>query len=355
MYAVIIAGGIGKRFWPRSRRERPKQCLDIVADVSMLELTYNRLKQVTDEKKIYIITNQALKEYILKKMPFFPERNFIIEPCGKNTAPAIGLAVTLIMAKDPQAVIGVFPADHLIRDQAAFAYAVNEGVRFARDHNALVTFGIKPTRPATGYGYIQYDRNSRVGETLVYKVKTFAEKPNLETAQRFVESGEFLWNSGMFIWRGVHVMNAFKLFLPEMYESFQVIGAAIDTPDYETVLKRQWSTIRSISVDYGIMEQAKNVYVVVGNFDWNDVGSWDVVYELQPKDADGNVTVGDVLTLATTNCYFHSRKFFIAAIGVEDLIVVQSKDSLLIVKRGQSERVKDVVDWLERERRGEHT
>lgn len=355
MYAVIIAGGIGKRFWPRSRRERPKQLLDIVDNGCMLEMTYNRLRQITDEKKIFIITGPGLKEAILKKMPFFPEKNLIIEPSGKNTAPAIGLAVTLIMAKDPQAVIGIFPADHLIRDQIAFNYAVNEGVRFARDHTALVTFGIKPTRPATGYGYIQFDKNSRSGDSLVYKVKTFAEKPNLETAQRFLESGEFLWNSGMFIWHCSSIMNAYKLFLPEMYECFRLIGEAVDTPAYETVLKRQWATIRSISVDYGIMEQAKNVYVVIGNFDWSDVGSWDAVYELKSKDENGNVAIGDVITIDAENCYFHSRKLFVAAIGVQDLIVVQSKDSLLIVKRGKSEKVKEVVDWLERERKGEHT
>jgi mannose-1-phosphate guanylyltransferase len=355
MYAVIIAGGIGKRFWPRSRRERPKQLLDIIDNFSMLETTYNRLKGVTDERKIFIITGQGLKDCILKKLPDFPLKNLIIEPSGKNTAPAIGLAATLILAKDPQAVIGIFPADHLIRDQAAFAYAVNEGVKFARDHNALVTFGIKPTRPATGYGYIQFDKNSRVGDSLVYKVKTFAEKPNLETAQRFLESGVFLWNSGMFIWRGVTIMNAYKLFLPEMYECFRLIGESVDTPDYETVLKRQWATIRSISVDYGIMEHAKNVYVVLGDFDWSDVGSWDAVYELKPKDDHGNVLTGDILTIETENCYIHSRKLFVATIGVKDLVVVQSKDSLLIVKRGQSEKVKEVVDWLERERKGDHT
>lgn len=354
MYAVIIAGGIGKRFWPRSRRERPKQLLDIVDGASMLQMTYERLKQLTDEKKIYIITGQSLKDCILKNLKDFSEKNIIVEPSGKNTAPAIGLATTLIMAKDPQAVIGIFPSDHLIRDIAEFKKAINEGFRFASDHNALVTFGIKPTRPATGYGYIQFDKNSKVGEGDVYKVKTFAEKPNLETAQRFLESGEFLWNSGMFIWRGSNIMNAYKLLLPEIYENLKVIGESFGTPEYETVLKRQWSAIHSISVDYGIMEKAKNVYVVAGQFDWSDVGSWDAVYELQTKDAHGNVAIGNVFTLNTTNSYLYSRKNFIAAVGVSDLIVVQSKDAILITRRGFSEQVKEIVDWLEREKKSEY-
>jgi mannose-1-phosphate guanylyltransferase len=283
MYSVIIAGGLGKRFWPRSRRERPKQLLNIIGETTMLQMTYERLKLVSEEKKIFIICSQGLKEGILKTLKGFPEKNIICEPSGKNTAPAIGLASAMIVNKDPEAVIGVFPADHYIMNLAEFEKAVDEGFRFARDHTALVTFGIQPVRPATGYGYIQFDRNVKIVEGSVYKVKTFAEKPNQATAQRFIESGEFLWNSGMFIWKGVNILNAIKNFLPELHECLRNISRAIDTPDFEAVLKHHWAMIHSISIDYGIMEKAKNVYVVAGKFDWSDVGSWMLFMTLRKR------------------------------------------------------------------------
>jgi len=350
MYSVIIAGGIGKRFWPRSRRERPKQLLDVIGDTTMLQMTCERLKAVSEEKKIYIITSQNMKENILKVLKGFPEKNVICEPIGKNTGPAIGLAATMIVSKDPDAVIGVFPADHYISNIPEFKKSIETGFRFARDHTALVTFGIRPNRAATGYGYIQYDKNVKVVEGSVYKVKTFAEKPNLSTAQRFLESGEFFWNSGMFIWKGVNILNAIKHFIPELYSCLQAIGKFVDTPMFDATLKHHWAMIQSISIDYGIMEKAKNVYVVSGNFAWSDVGSWDAVYDLKTKDKNGNVFIGDVATLDTKHCYFYSRKHLIAAIGVSDLIVVQSRDSILIVRRGDSERVKELVEMLERDR-----
>jgi len=354
MYSVIIAGGIGKRFWPRSRRERPKQLLNVISDSPMLQMTYERLKVVSDEKKIFIVAGQNMKEGILKTLKGFPEKNIICEPSGKNTAPAIGLASAIIVDKDPEAVIGVFPADHFIKDIAEFEKSVDDGFRYARDHTALVTFGIKPVRPATGYGYIQFDKNVKVGDGSVYKVKTFAEKPNLATAQRFIESGEFLWNSGMFIWKGINILNAIKIYLPELFECLQTITRAIETPDFEATLKHHWTMIHSISIDYGIMEKARNVYVVSGKFDWSDVGSWDAVYELKDKDENGNVLIGDVATIDTTGCYFYSRKNLITAIGVRNLIVVQSKDSILIVNRGDSEKVKDLVEMLGRDHLADH-
>jgi mannose-1-phosphate guanylyltransferase len=248
------------------------------------------------------------------------------------------LASAMIVNKDPEAVIGIFPADHYIKNISEFEKSVEEGFRYARDHTALITFGIKPERPATGYGYIQFDKNVRISDGAIYKVKTFAEKPNQATAQRFIESGEFLWNSGMFIWKGINILNAIKIYLPELYECLSTITAAIDSPEFETILKHQWTMIHSISIDYGILEKAKNVYVVSGNFDWSDVGSWDAVYDLKPKDANGNVLIGDVQTIDTNGCYFYSRRNLITAIGVSNLIVVQSKDSILIVNRGESEK-----------------
>lgn len=354
MYAVILAGGVGKRFWPRSRRDRPKQLLNIISEQSTLRLTYDRLKEICDHNKIYVIAGQHLKEQILKDLKEISEKNIIIEPSGKNTAPAIGLATITILDKEPNAVIGIFPSDHLIKDINGFKTAIQTGYRFARDHVALVTFGITPTRPAIGYGYIQMDKNLAPVEETIYKVKTFAEKPLLRTAIRFLECGEFLWNSGMFIWKGTSILNAFKLFIPELYDSLIEIGKALNTPNFDNVLKTQWATIRGVSIDYGVMEKAKNVYVVAGNFDWSDVGSWDAVYEIMAKDENNNMLIGDIMTMDTTGCYIYSRKNFISTIGVKDLIIVQSKDSILIVHRNESEKVKDLVDLLVREKKTEH-
>jgi len=353
MYAVIMAGGIGKRFWPRSRRNRPKQLIDIVGSASMLQLTWERLKLVTDPRKIYIVAGQDLAKAILENLPDFSEKNLIIEPSGKNTAPCIGLTATIIHEKDPNAVMGVFPSDHLIQNQTEFKQAIDEGLRYARDHVALVTFGIHPTRPATGYGYIQYDPRNPVQDTL-FRVKTFAEKPNIETARRFLASGEFLWNSGMFIWKTSSILSALKMFLPELHESLQLISRSIGQRNYNAVLKQEWATISSTSIDYGVMEKAKNVFVVKGQFDWSDVGSWDSVFEIKDKDANGNVLTGKIMTLDTTNCLIHSRRDLVATIGVKDLIIIKSKGALLIVSRHDSERVKELVDELERTGQTEH-
>ena len=182
---------------------------------------------------------------------------------------------------------------------------------------------------------------------MIHKVKTFAEKPNMNTAKRFLESGEFLWNSGMFIWKAINILNSIKLFLPELYESLQAISKAIDTPEYNSVLKRQWATIHNNSIDYGVMEKAKNVFVVRGNFDWSDVGSWDAVYDIKEKDENGNVLIGNTVTIDTSGCYIYSQKNLISTIGVKDLIIIQSKDSLLILNRNESEKVKDLVEMIE--------
>ena len=312
------------------------------------------MKKITEEKKIYIVAGQNLAEQIFHELPELPKRNLIAEPSGKNTAPCIGLVAATIIQKDPNAVLGIFPADHLIMNTRAFKKAVNQGVQYARDHVALITFGITPNRPATGYGYIQFSKKDVVYKDSIYKVKTFAEKPNLATAQRFLESGEFLWNSGMFIWKAENILNAMKVFLPEMYESLQNIGSAVGTARYQSVLKKQWATIHSDSIDYGVMEKAKNVYVVRGSFGWSDVGSWDAVYELKKKDKNGNVIIGEVVPIDTKNSYIYSRKNLISTIGVKDLIIIQSKNSTLIVNRNDTEKVKDLVDLLERKKFTDH-
>lgn len=351
-YAVIIAGGIGKRFWPRSRRSLPKQLLDITGDGTMLWLTLERLQRSTPVERILIVTNGEQRELILEKFPQFPAENILVEPEGKNTAPAVGLAAIHIQREDPEAVMGVFPADHLIRNTEAFQAALEKGIQVADERQALVTFGIVPTRPATGYGYIQYANHNGMGNG-AYPVRTFAEKPDLETARLFLKSGDFLWNSGMFVWRVDVFLEAVQAFLPELYDSLMIIRKALGHNAYESVLTYEWATLRSISLDYGIMEKATNVYVIRAEFDWSDVGSWDAVYEVLSPDGTGNVFQGDVVALDSDENLVYSPHQLVALIGVDNLVVINTPDALLIVPRHTTERVKEMVELLERQERTE--
>jgi mannose-1-phosphate guanylyltransferase len=354
MYLVIMAGGVGKRFWPRSRKDNPKQFLNIVSDKSMLKLTFNRLKKISSTDKIFVVAGENLREKIYNELEELPEGNYISEPSGKSTAPCIGLAAAVIKKRDPEAVIGIFPADHLIKNDQKFIQCVETGEKAARQNEALVTFGIEPTRPATGYGYIQYTE-SDVIEKGVHKVKTFAEKPDKDTAKKFLEHGNFLWNSGMFIWKADIILEKIEKYLPDLGHSLNKIYAALDQQNYPEKLQQEWSTIRSQSIDYGVMEKADNVYVVQSEFSWNDVGSWDVVYELEVKDKNGNVIKGEnIKSLETEGCYIHSDGALISTIGVKDLIIVQEKDAILIAKKGKTETIKKLVNRLKCEGKEEY-
>ncbi|NQV30891.1 MAG: mannose-1-phosphate guanylyltransferase, partial [Candidatus Marinimicrobia bacterium] len=273
-FAVIMAGGVGKRFWPESRRATPKQLLPIAGDESMLRMTVDRLKRVTSADHILIITNSEQERAIRSACPDLPSENILIEPNGKNTAPCIGLAAIIIQKREPNAVMGVFPADHHIEDVDSFAEFISQGIKIAEEKKALVTFGVIPTRPATGYGYIQYHKPVESGES-TFTVKAFAEKPDLVTAQLFLKSGDFLWNSGIFVWKVETILESYQDFLPEIWDSLENIKGAIGQPVWDSVLTVEWATLKSISIDYGVMEKARNVYVVKVDFTWNDVGSWD--------------------------------------------------------------------------------
>ena len=350
-YAVIMAGGVGKRFWPQSRKQHPKQLLKIANDYSMLRLTVERLKHLTDISKILIITNTEQENGIRAEIPELPIDNIIIEPAGKNTAPAIGLAAIHVAHRNPDAVMGIFPADHLVGDTESFVNYVNDGISAANETGGLITFGVVPTKPATGYGYIQFsDANHRVGNS--YPVRTFAEKPNLETARAFLKSGDFLWNSGMFCWKAEAILSATELFIPELYDSLKNIREAIGNNVYESVLTIEWATLRSESVDYGIMEKAENVWVVKVDFPWNDVGSWDAVYDISTqRDEDGNVIQGDALLRDSSNNLVYAGGRTVAMVGIDGLIVIDTPDALLIVRRDHSEEVKYIVDDLEKKNR----
>ncbi len=349
-YAVIMAGGVGKRFWPRSRRATPKQLLSIAGDESMLRMTVDRLKNFTPTDQILIITNSEQEQAIRDECPELPENNILIEPEGKNTAPAIGLAAIIIQHRDPDAVMGVFPADHFIKDVDSFSDYIHQGIEVAGQMKGLVTFGVVPTRPATGYGYIQFHERTNPDEP-IFAVKAFAEKPDLHTAELFLKSGDFLWNSGMFVWEVERILQSFRDFLPEIWDSLENIKGAIGKPVWDAVLTVEWATLRSISIDYGIMEKARNVYVVRVDFSWSDVGSWDAVHDMQEKDKDGNVSRGEVIFQEAENNLIFAEGKTVAILGVDDLVVIDTDDALLIIPRGQTERVKELVDGFEKEKR----
>ena len=278
MFAVIMAGGIGSRFWPRSKERKPKQLIRILGQNTMIQNTVERLNGLIAKDHIYIITNKIQKTRVKNQLPDIPVENIIDEPFGKNTAACIGLASILIADKNPEAVIITLPADHLINNASEFQKTIKTAVKYANESKGLVTIGINPTRPETGYGYIQINEK-RVADNIC-KVTTFAEKPNLSTAKRFIDAGDFFWNSGIFIWRTDTILNEIKNFMPDLDHGLTELRESLNTPDFEKKLANVYGQLKSISIDYGVMEKSRNVYLIKGSFDWNDVGSWNAVYEL---------------------------------------------------------------------------
>lgn len=352
VYAVIMAGGVGARFWPRSREKNPKQLLEIGGKASMIQNTVRRIGDIIEPTNILIVTNKLQKPAIVRQLPSIPIDNIIEEPIGRNTAPCIGLAALFVRRRDPDAVMVVLPSDHLVENEEEFKTVLRLAIWVAYESKSLITIGIEPDRPETGYGYIQVidekDGTNPYFERGVYKVKTFAEKPNLSTARRFLESGDFLWNSGMFIWSVAAILGEMQRLLPDLHSELQKVDSAIGGKQFEQTLETVYRTIRGVSVDYGIMEKARMVYVIRGNFGWSDVGSWDEVYRLSGKDEKGNNVTGKAFLLETKNALLFSPNKFIAAIGVEDVIVINTDDAILVCKRGWSQDVKEVVDYLRR-------
>jgi mannose-1-phosphate guanylyltransferase len=358
VFGVVMAGGVGTRFWPRSRERSPKQLLEIVGKGTMIENTVARLSRKVAPNDIFIITNKVQRSLVIKQLPSVAERNILDEPVGRNTAPCIGLAALHIRRIDPDAVMVVIPADHTIQNNEEFMRILEVAAKTADESRSLLTIGIHPTHPETGYGYIQIftdegDHNPYISRG-VHKVKTFAEKPNLQTAERFLESGDFLWNSGMFVWRADVILEEIHRCLPELHMELMKIDHAIDTPHYQATLEMAYGLMRGISIDYGVMEKSDRVYVIPAEFGWNDLGSWDEVYRVAGKDSSGNTITGTVIHKNTKNSYIYSPGKVVATIGVEDLIIVNTDDALLICRRGQSQDVKEVSDYLRRKQMNEY-
>lgn len=346
IYAIIMAGGVGSRFWPKSREKMPKQLLKIFGDNTMIQDTVKRISKFIKYENIIVVTNKIQRDGVLAQLPELPLENIISEPFGRNTAICVGLASLIISKRKSDAVSIVLPADHLIKDDESFINIMKNAADFAHKSKALMTIGIQPTRPETGYGYIQ--REELEVSKNIFKVKTFAEKPNHQTAVRFLESGDFLWNSGMFIWRVDTVLHELMQYLPDTYNGLQKIEKALNTSDFDKVLEKVYGMAMNISVDYGIMEKSKNVYVIKSTFDWSDVGSWEEVYLLSNKDIDGNFVDGDIFLDDVKNSYISSNKKFISVSGIDNLIIIDTDDALLICDRNKSQDVKKIVDFLKK-------
>jgi len=351
MYGIIMAGGSGMRFWPRSREGKSKQFLKILGKQSLLQSTLKRFKSFIPCDNIYVVTRKNQESEIEKHTVEIPLQNILYEPIGKNTAPCIGLAAITIQQNDPNAVVVVSPADHLIKKEDRFRKAIFAAVQLAEEKDGLVTIGISPDRPATGYGYIQIDGElDTINGVKTFKVRTFAEKPDLETAKRFLKSGDFFWNSGIFIFRIAVFLKALEEFLPSLYDGLMEIKKCIGKPNYNEVFQKVYQQIKSISIDYGVMEKAKNVYLVKGDFLWNDLGSWEQVYKLSPKDKNGNVVHGNVVYHDTKNSYISASDGMVAVLGLEDIVIVQDEGAILVCRRKNAEDVKQIVERLKRQK-----
>jgi mannose-1-phosphate guanylyltransferase len=339
-----MAGGVGSRFWPRSTKALPKQLLKIFGDDTMIQATVNRLKPLIKSENIFIITNKIQADEVKRQLTDIPSSNIIIEPFGRNTAACIGLASIIIKSIDKDAVTIVLPADHIINEEEIFLNTLKNAAQFAYQSEGLVTIGINPTRPETGYGYIQI--NEKQVTDNIYKVLTFAEKPNYATALRFIESGDFLWNSGMFIWKVDAILSEIKNLMPDLHERLEEIEKHIGKNSFEEILVRNYGMMKKISIDYGIMEKSSRVYLTKGFFIWSDVGSWEEVYQLSEKNQDGNAISGNVYLDSVIDSYVYSPDKLTAVIGVDNLIVINHNDTILVCRRDKAQDVKKIVDYL---------
>jgi mannose-1-phosphate guanylyltransferase len=340
-FVVIMAGGIGSRFWPFSRTNNPKQFHDVLGvGASMLQMTVSRFEEVCPLENIYIVTNQDYKGLVQKQLPLLKEEQILCEPIGRNTAPAIAYASYKINKINPNATLVVAPADHVILKEETFKKIIREAVTAAQADDILITLGITPSRPDTGYGYIQFLEEGRP----LKKVKTFTEKPNLELAQMFLDSGDFVWNSGIFIWSVKSIIKAFKEHLGEIAEVFEEGLSDLFTTREEEFISRAYTQCRNISIDYGIMEKADNVFVLLSDFGWSDLGTWNSLYSIGAKDQNGNVIDGDVLLYDTQNCIIKTPKERLVVVnGLTDFIVAEFDNVLMICPKDEEQKVKDFV------------
>lgn len=349
-----MAGGIGARFWPLSRTVHPKQFIDILGTgITLIRQTYERFSGICPPENIYVVTNEIYKELVLGQIPEITESQILLEPARRNTAPCIAYAAYRILKKNPEANLVVAPSDHIILKQDVFEEKIMAGLQAARENDWLITLGISPSRPDTGYGYIQY--NAETGDARypgLRKVKTFTEKPNLELAEAFIRSGDFLWNSGIFIWSLKSILKAFEEHLPDENHLFREGAAKYGTPEEAEFIKDTYTICRSISIDYGIMEKADNVYVIESDFGWSDLGTWGSLYEMRKKDDVGNAVTGkNVMLYDTSGTIVNVPNGKLVVLqGLEDYIVVEDNNTLLICRRQDEQQLRQIVNDVKMEK-----
>jgi mannose-1-phosphate guanylyltransferase len=343
--ALIMAGGRGERFWPKSRANLPKQFLSLTGDgKTMIQLTVERILPLVDIKDVYIATNRSYKALVKEQLPEIPDENILCEPIGRNTAPCIGLGAVHISKKYDDAIMYVLPSDHLITHPQIFRRTLSEAADVAEKGDNLVTLGITPTYPETGYGYIKISQDETLGEA--FKVDCFVEKPDAETARKYIAAQQYLWNSGMFIWKVSTILSNLKKSMPETYEGLLRIKAAIGTEEQEKVLENEFQAFRSESIDYGVMEKAENIYILSGSFGWDDVGSWLALERMQPCNEFGNVINGNVVSIDTKNTIIQGNGKLIATVGIEDLVVIDTDDVTLICDKNSTGDIKKIIENL---------
>jgi mannose-1-phosphate guanylyltransferase len=349
-YGLILAGGRGTRFWPRSRRARAKQVLSFLGERTLIQQTVERLAPVISPERIWVLTNDYLRDEIVKQLPGVPKKQILAEPAQRNTAPCIGLAAHIIQSLDPDAVMGVFPADHIIAKPSRYVRLLKPAFK-AAEAGHIAVIGIQPRWPETGYGYIEFKDGAEAGPAGLKPVASFREKPDLKTAKKFVSAGRFYWNAGMFFWKTSVVLEGLRQHQPKTWSLLAGLPS-FGSRQFSSRVAEAFPRCENISIDYALLEKAKNVVgIAADDIGWSDVGSWNAVYELLPRDSDGNAVVTDALLDSSSGCYVDAKGKLVALLGVKDLVVVDTPDALLIADRNRAQDVGNIVKALEARKR----
>lgn len=349
-YGLILAGGRGTRFWPRSRRARAKQVLSLLGERTLIQQTVDRLRPVIAPERIWVLTNEFLRDEIIRQLPEVPKKQIIAEPAQRNTAPCIGLAAHILQSIDPDAVMGVFPADHIVTKPTRYVRLLKPAFKAAAAGNIAV-LGIQPRWPETGYGYVEFREAVEPGGKEPKPVASFREKPDLATAKKFVKAGRFYWNAGMFFWRASTLLEAMRQYQPKTWTLLAGLPS-FGSRQFSARVAETFPHCENISIDYAVLEKATNVVgLAAGDIGWSDVGSWNAVYELQQRDANGNALLADALVEASSGCYVDASGKLVALLGVKDLVVVDTADALLIADRNRAQEVGTIVKALEARKR----
>ena len=356
LHAVIMAGGSGTRFWPQSRQRMPKQLLRLAGDRTMIQQTLDRCKSWVDPSRVWVVTNEVQAAATLQQLPELPASNVLVEPAARNTAPCVGLAAIQILQQDPEGIMFVMPADHVIQPEAAFAEAARRAVEIVKANpSRLVLFGVTPAFPATGYGYIERSSILEPESPRVYEVKAFREKPHQSLAEEYLREGRYFWNCGIFCWKAQTIVDLLKQFEPEIHKGLMKIDEGIRSGQGPAVIEAEFPLLKSISIDYAVLERAPGVVVIEAPFQWDDVGSWLSLARLNGADLEGNTVDGPFCGVDTQGCIIRTTNdHLVATLGLRNLIIVHTPDATLVADAAQSERIREVLSHLEKQDRTEY-